>query len=619
MGGGASRKYSSTTATTAAPEQDLASSASVPCGWSPGGASKGQPVGSKGLTEVINFAGQTSDERSAATTPARMMDASCQTTADVTNSPTWASERGMPSRCQSKMALDIPSPKGHSSVKSKLQSDFRKRKNKHDSIGYLNGKVALSLVCSPHILYELWGGGAIEDSFTLGKIIGEGGFGSVLVAKGTDGSMRAVKTMVKSEDKDVREMQVNEVQTLVGLDHPHIVKLFMFYESDTQIKLVFELCKGPALSDKIYEGAMSERKAAVALRHMLKALKYCHDKYFGHYDCKPENFMYSGLTETNLKMIDFGFSGGFMQGGLVRGTISYMAPEIIHKTFGPEADVWSCGAVLFAMLTSGEFTDLDPEGDNNELMDILKVRFRDRRWSQWRLQVAGRQFNFSTHASDLMAKMLTHDRHMRPSVLEALGHPFIAATYFEPIHDDTIETQAKEVLNTLAQSLRRFSQHGMLQRSALLVLSHVVSCGDGLAKAQRVAYRKLDRGGAGELSVDALEMAMRVHNISVPTDLDDLFAYLDTDNDGYICFVDFLSATLPLSILREKIRIGNVFTVLDVNKDGRIDTSDLAHAFGYDVQNEAATKVCSDAIVEAGLAPTGFSCAEFVAFMQKDL
>mmetsp|Transcript_82353 Transcript_82353/g.129687 ORF Transcript_82353/g.129687 Transcript_82353/m.129687 type:complete len:340 (-) Transcript_82353:94-1113(-) len=329
--------------------------------------------------------------------------------------------------------------------------------------------------------------------------------------------------------------------------------------------------------------------------------------------------MYSGLSETNLKMIDFGFSGGFMRGdGKVRGTISYMAPEVVQGTLGPEADVWSCGAVLFAMLTTWEFTDLDPEGDSNELMKILKVRFKDRRWAQERLQEAADERQFPKAARELLAKMLTHDRHMRPSVLEALAHEFVVDTYTKPVHNDDIEMQARAVLHGLVDSLRAFSKKPMLKRSALLVMSHAVSCGDGTAKAQRVAYRKLDKIGSGDLSVDSLETALKIYKLDVPTDLDELFTYIDTDNDGYVCFVDVLSATLPDSIKNEKTLLESVFGVLDFNKDGVIDACDLVKAFRHDAEDEGAMSWCSNAISEAGFSSSFFCCEEFINFMRDD-
>merc|ERR1719491_2789067 len=160
--------------------------------------------------------------------------------------------------------------------------------------------------------------------------------------------------------------------------------------------------------------------------------------------------------------------------------------------------------------------------------------------------------------------------------------------------------QARAVLDGLVESLRLFAKQSLLKRSAMLVMSHAVSCGDGRVKAQRVAFRKLDKVGTGDLSVDSLEAGLHINHIEIPPDLDDLFTYMDMDNDGYICFVDFLSATLPLPMQRDITECDSVFAVLDVNKDGVVDTNDLVRAFGFDASDAAAVKLCTDAIIESG-------------------
>lgn len=82
-------------------------------------------------------------------------------------------------------------------------------------------------------------------------------------------------------------MFVNEVHALMELDHPHIVKLVEYFDDETEVILIFELCEGPDLFDRIVDvitsqGTFDEYEAGRLLRHMLKAVLGCHANYIVH-------------------------------------------------------------------------------------------------------------------------------------------------------------------------------------------------------------------------------------------------------------------------------------------------------------------------------------------------
>ena len=121
-------------------------------------------------------------------------------------------------------------------------------------------------------------GRGFEDHYDIQDQIGYGGFGVVYKAKlkGSD-IVRAVKVIDK-KDCDITLME-NEVQSLLTLDHPHIVKLIRAYDTETHLNLVFELCEGPDLFDVLVEASTSKKRrmdeadVSVALRHMLKGMR----------------------------------------------------------------------------------------------------------------------------------------------------------------------------------------------------------------------------------------------------------------------------------------------------------------------------------------------------------
>jgi serine/threonine protein kinase len=84
-----------------------------------------------------------------------------------------------------------------------------------------------------------------------------------------------------------------EVENLLSMDHPNIVRVLDVYESRHQLHVVMECMEGVDLYDKLTaKKKFSEEEASEALRHMLLALNYMHANGIVHRDVKLENFMF---------------------------------------------------------------------------------------------------------------------------------------------------------------------------------------------------------------------------------------------------------------------------------------------------------------------------------------
>lgn len=95
-----------------------------------------------------------------------------------------------------------------------------------------------------------------------------------------------------------------------------MIKLYEYFEDDTNVYLITELCQGGELFDRIVEKEyFCEAEAARLFRQILMALNYCHSINIVHRDLKPENFLFVDKTDaSDLKIIDFGLSK-IMNGG----------------------------------------------------------------------------------------------------------------------------------------------------------------------------------------------------------------------------------------------------------------------------------------------------------------
>lgn len=119
-------------------------------------------------------------------------------------------------------------------------------------------------------------------------------------------------------------------------------------------------------------GALPEKEAVRLFRQIIAGLSYCHRFNICHRDLKPENILLD--TNGNIKLADFGMAALQPAGHWLNtscGSPHYASPEIIYgrRYRGDKADIWSCGIILYAMLTG--FLPFDG-GDLTSTLRLVK-------------------------------------------------------------------------------------------------------------------------------------------------------------------------------------------------------------------------------------------------------
>ena len=132
--------------------------------------------------------------------------------------------------------------------------------------------------------------------YGFGKLIGKGNFAKVHIARRkNDNEVFAVKTIDKNNllvnEKNLMSLQ-KEIEVLRKIDHPNVIKLYEVYENELYVHLIIEYLKGGELLQLIQrKGVYSEKDAATAIKCVLSALAYCHERFIIHRDLKPENLI----------------------------------------------------------------------------------------------------------------------------------------------------------------------------------------------------------------------------------------------------------------------------------------------------------------------------------------
>lgn len=84
---------------------------------------------------------------------------------------------------------------------------------------------------------------------------------------------------------------------------------------------------------------------------ILQGVNYLHSKNIVHWDIKPENILFN--SKGILKLVDFGTSkfAGQWKMKNTYGTPYYVAPEVLSEEYDINCDVWSCGVILYILLS----------------------------------------------------------------------------------------------------------------------------------------------------------------------------------------------------------------------------------------------------------------------------
>ncbi|GLT99493.1 hypothetical protein SLE2022_169300 [Rubroshorea leprosula] len=196
--------------------------------------------------------------------------------------------------------------------------------------------------------------------YQLGCFLGRGSFAKVYRAKSlVDDSEVAIKIIEKSKkvDATMEDRILREVAAMRRLqDHPNVLKIHEVMATKTKIYLVMELASGGDLEKVLRRGRLKVSDVGKYFSQLVSALCFCHQNGIAHRDVKPQNLLLD--QNGNLKVSDFGLSAlpEQLKNGLLHtscGTPAFAAPEVLMRRpyRGTKADAWSCGVILFNMLT----------------------------------------------------------------------------------------------------------------------------------------------------------------------------------------------------------------------------------------------------------------------------
>lgn len=419
---------------------------------------------------------------------------------------------------------------------------------------------------------------SLFDVYEEESKFGSGSFGVVYkVRHKKTGELRAMKKIPKHQNSNVDSSSIEkEIKILRNLDHPHIIKIYEFFQDSNFYYLINEFAELGDLSNIIEdEKYLDEKTVKIIMRQLLSSVAYLHSKNIIHGDLKLENILIDNLKKNpeskigdrkvsyesiEIKVIDFGCSKIFAKGRLsgVIGTSTYLSPEVIRNNYNEKCDVWSCGVVMYVLLSG-----LTPfYGETNEQMfdSIIKGKY----------DFSDSSFNEVSHeAKDLINKLMTYNHEDRCSALEALNHPFLK-------EKDSSYDQLK--LNpSLMKDLKSVKSKMKFHQAVVAYISHNFA-NKGEVASLRKLFKFLDKDGSGTICKKEILEGYKAFGEEIcENTVNDIIKAIDNDNNGYIEYEEFLRSMLNKEKLLTEVNLKLAFDIFDSDQSGEICVNEIKH------------------------------------------
>lgn len=444
----------------------------------------------------------------------------------------------------------------------------------------------------------------VRSSYIFGRELGRGQFGVTYLVthKGNKQQFAcksiATRKLINRDDIDDVRREVQIMHHLTG--HRNIVELKGAYEDRHSVNLIMELCAGGELFDRIIsKGHYSERAAAHICRQIVTVVHNCHSMGVMHRDLKPENFLFLSEVENSpLKATDFGLSVFFKQGHVFKdlvGSAYYVAPEVLRRSYGAEADIWSAGVILYILLSG-----VPPFWAENEqgIFDAILRGHIDFYSDPWPA--------VSKSAKDLVKKMMRADPKERLTAAEVLNHPWMR-------EDGDASDKPLDV--AVLTRMKQFRAMNKLKKVALKVIAESLSEEEIIGLKEM--FKSMDTDNSGTITFEELKAGLSKLGTKLSeSEVRQLMEAADVDGNGAIDYIEFITATMHMNRMEKEDHLYRAFEYFDKDKSGYITKEELESALKkYNMGDEKTVK---EIIAEVDTDNDGrINYEEFAAMMRK--
>ncbi len=208
----------------------------------------------------------------------------------------------------------------------------------------------------------------IDGKWVIEKTLGQGGMGTVYLARDLDLGRRVAIKMMSRAFVDNTELVARferEARMMARLDHPNLVPVYAVGRRDKTPFIVMKMLEGRSLSDFIASKQhLSGTELLSVIKQLCEGLAFVHSQRVVHRDLKPANIFLSSTGHVTL--LDLGVArdadNNMTRTGMLMGTPRYMAPEqILGKHAEASADLYALTLVVFELVTGRQPFEADTD------------------------------------------------------------------------------------------------------------------------------------------------------------------------------------------------------------------------------------------------------------------
>eukprot|EP00747_Dinoflagellata_sp_TGD_P164260 gnl/TRDRNA2_/TRDRNA2_183951_c0_seq1.p1 gnl/TRDRNA2_/TRDRNA2_183951_c0~~gnl/TRDRNA2_/TRDRNA2_183951_c0_seq1.p1 ORF type:complete len:506 (+),score=95.05 gnl/TRDRNA2_/TRDRNA2_183951_c0_seq1:212-1729(+) len=428
--------------------------------------------------------------------------------------------------------------------------------------------------------------------------IRKAGFGFVRKAVNKQTNREHAVRFISKANRSRKDIDA-EVETMKYMDHPNIMNLFEVFEDQVHYNYVVELCAGGPLFDTIFRSPdFNESIAAVIMQQVVRGINYMHENSVCHRNLQPQGLLLhraytaptggsSSIEATwQIRIADMSRAIRFAPGQRMQGTVcsdgstGFASPQMLKGDYDQSCDMWSCGAILYTML-SGQ----PPFGNGSNKSIGAKLR-------ELLGDFTPSAIDGVTHlAWDFIQKLLVVPETTRFTAAKALGH--------EWLEDPCNKIPSTPLTELQLDNMKKFCAMHALKKNALHVIARHLS--EDEINDLKANFETLDKNQDGVVSFKELVSSLPKSEQmkAAPGGVNEFFNDVDINGNQCMDYSEFVAAALSKKHYQQESICWAAFRAFDTDGSGQISQKELQKVIYDESVKEMMGSNCVEAVLKS--------------------